>query len=55
VREEAKKMLESSHVASAYGVQPVLLSNKLNLNSLIEEERREAVDEVKKCIEEAAY
>ncbi|HUX56929.1 MAG TPA: sugar phosphate isomerase/epimerase family protein [Bacteroidales bacterium] len=55
VREEAKKMLESSHVVSAYGAQPVLLSNKLNLNSLIEEERKKAVDEIKKCIEEAAF
>ncbi len=55
VREQAKKMLESSHVVSAYGAQPVLLSNKLNLNSLIEEDRKKAIDEVKKCIEEAAY
>lgn len=55
VREQAKKMLESSHVVSAYGAQPVLLSNKLNLNSLIEEERKKAVDEVNKCIDEAAY
>ena len=55
VREQAKKMLESSHVVSAYGAQPVLLSGKLNINSLIEEERIRAVDEIKKCIEEAAY
>ncbi len=55
VREEVKKMLESSHVVSAYGAQPVLLSGKLNLNSLIESERETAVSEIKKCIEEAAY
>lgn len=55
VREQVKKMLESSHMVSAYGAQPVLLSNKLNLNSLIEEERKKAVAEIKKCIEEAAY
>jgi sugar phosphate isomerase/epimerase len=55
VREEAMKMLKSSHVVSAFGAQPVLLSNKLNLNSLIEEERRKAVDEIRKCIDEAAY
>jgi len=30
VREEAKKMIESSHVVTAYGAQPVLLANKLN-------------------------
>jgi len=55
VREQAKKMLESSHMVSAYGAQPVLLSNKMDLNSLIEEERKKAVDEIKKCIDEAAY
>ena len=55
VREEARKMLQSSHIVAAYGAQPVLLSNKLNINSLVEEERRKAVDEVKKCIDEAAF
>ena len=55
VREQAKKMLESSHMVSAYGAQPVLLSNKLDLNSLNELERKKAVDEIKKCIDEAAY
>jgi sugar phosphate isomerase/epimerase len=54
-RGEVKKMLETSHVISAYGAQPVLMSNKLDLNALVEEERKKAVDEVKKCIEEAAY
>jgi sugar phosphate isomerase/epimerase len=55
VRGDVKKMLEASHVICAYGAQPVLLSNKLNLNSLNESERKKAVDEVKKCIEEAAF
>jgi len=55
VREQVKKMLETSHVVSVYGTQPLLLSNKLDINSLIEEERKKAVAEVKKCIEEAAY
>lgn len=55
VREAAMKMLKSSHVVSAYGAQPVILSNKLNINSLIEEERQKAVDQIKKCIDEAAY
>ena len=48
-------MLRSNHVVSAYGAQPVLLSGKLDLNSLDENERRKAVDEIKKCIDEAAY
>ncbi len=55
VREEVKNMLNSSHIVSAYGAQPVQLSNKLDLNSLVEEERRKAIDEIKKCIDEAAY
>lgn len=54
-REEAMKMLKSSHLVSAYGAQPVLLSNKLNINSLVEEERQKAVDQIRKCIDEAAY
>jgi sugar phosphate isomerase/epimerase len=55
VRQEAKNLLMSSHMVSAYGAQPVLLSNKLNINSLVEEERRKAIDEIKKCIDEAAF
>jgi len=55
IRKEVKQMLESSHVISAYGAQPVLLSGKLNLNSLIESERITAVSEIKKCVEEASY
>jgi sugar phosphate isomerase/epimerase len=55
VREEVKNMLKSSHVVSAYGAQPVILSNKLDLNSLNEDERKKAVSEIKKCIDEAAY
>jgi sugar phosphate isomerase/epimerase len=55
VREQVRNMLESSHIVSAYGSQPVLLSNKLNINSLVEDEREKAVEEIKKCIDEAAY
>ncbi|HAM38501.1 MAG TPA: xylose isomerase [Elusimicrobia bacterium] len=55
VREQAKKMLEVSHIATAYGAQPVLLVNKLNINSLNDAERVNAVNEVKKCIDEASY
>lgn len=55
VRKEVKAMLESSHVVTAYGAQPVQLSQKLNLNSLVEKERTLAVREIKRCIEEAAF
>jgi sugar phosphate isomerase/epimerase len=55
VREQVKKMLETSHVVSSYVTHPMLLANKLNINSLIEEERKKAVAVVKTGIEEAAY
>ncbi len=55
VREQVKKMLETSHMVSSYVTHPMLLSNKLDINSLIEEERKKAVAVVKKGIEEAAY
>lgn len=53
VRDKAKKLLEMSHLTVAYGAQPRLLVNKLNLNSFNEAERQEAVDEVKAGVEEA--
>jgi len=53
VREKAKKLLEVSHLAVAYGAQPRLLIKKLNLNSFNEAERQEAVDEVKAGVDEA--
>jgi sugar phosphate isomerase/epimerase len=55
VREQVKKLLETSHVISSYVTHPMLLSNKLDINSLSEEERMKAVAVVKKGIEEAAY
>jgi sugar phosphate isomerase/epimerase len=55
VREQAKGMLEASHVTTSFAMHPVILGNKLNLNALVEAERQKAVAEVKKGIEEAAY
>jgi sugar phosphate isomerase/epimerase len=55
VREQVKKMLEISHVVSSFVTHPRLLSNKLDINSLSEEERKKAVAVVKEGIEEAAY
>jgi sugar phosphate isomerase/epimerase len=55
VRDQVKKMLETSHVISSYVTHPRLLSNKLDINSLVEEERKKAVAAVKEGIEEAAY
>ena len=53
VRQKAKKLLEVSHLAVAYGAQPRLLVKKLNLNSFNEAQRREAVNEVKAGVDEA--
>jgi len=53
VRDKAKKLLEISHLTVAYGAQPRLLINNLNLNSFDEAERQEAVDEVIAGVDEA--
>jgi len=53
VRSKAKKLLEVSHLTVAYGAQPRLLVNNLNLNSFDEEERKKAVREVKAGVDEA--
>jgi sugar phosphate isomerase/epimerase len=53
VREKAKKLLEVSHLTVAYGAQPRLLINNLNLNSFNEEERKMAVREIKAGVDEA--
>jgi len=53
VRNKAKKLLEVSHLTVAYGAQPRLLINNLNLNSFDEEERKKAVEEIKAGVREA--
>lgn len=53
VRQQAKRMLESSKVTVAFGSQPVQLVNKLNINSFDAAERRMAVERCKACIDEA--
>ena len=53
VREKAKKLLEMSHLTVAYGAQPRLLINNLNLNSFDEEERKKAIIELKAGVDEA--
>lgn len=52
-RGEVKKMLDSSHVTVAYGGQPRLLTNGLNINSLNENDRQEALANLKEGIDEA--
>ena len=53
VRNEARKLLEVSHLEVCYATQPKVLTNKLNINSLDKKEREKAVDAIKSCIDEA--
>lgn len=53
IRQKAKALLEESHLAVAYGAQPRLLVNKLDINSFDEEERKQAIQQVKEGIDEA--
>jgi sugar phosphate isomerase/epimerase len=53
VRENVKKMLDSSHMTVAYGGQPRLLTTGMNINDLDEDKRVEAVTSLKAGIDEA--
>jgi sugar phosphate isomerase/epimerase len=52
-RHEASKLLEVSHLKVCYATQPRILGQKLNPNSLVAAERKKAVDNVKRGIDEA--
>lgn len=53
VRNEARRLLDVSHLTVCYATQPTVLSNKLNLNALDPAERRKAINAVKNCVDEA--
>lgn len=53
VRAQVRSVLEQSHLQVGYGGQSALLLQKLNLNSLVEEERRAAMAQMKACMDEA--
>ncbi|MCX6376867.1 MAG: sugar phosphate isomerase/epimerase [Armatimonadetes bacterium] len=53
VRQQVKKILETSHLTVAYGGQPRLLTTGLNINDLNEEGRLKAVATLKEGIDEA--
>ncbi len=53
VRTNVKSMLEVAGMDVAFGGQPILLSQKMNINSLDEGERRKAIDAMKAGIDEA--
>jgi len=52
-RESVKKMLQTSHMTIAYGAQPRLLTTGMNINSLVEEDRQKALNNLKEGIDEA--
>lgn len=47
------QMLESGRMITGFGAQPILLSNKADINSFKEEKRRMAIDLVKGAIDQA--
>jgi sugar phosphate isomerase/epimerase len=52
-RKAVKKMLDSSHMAVAYGGQPRLLTTGMNINDCNEAGRRAALENLKEGIDEA--
>ena len=54
VRRAIYEIAENSHISLAYGAQPILLSQKLDLNSLDVTERARAVSQIKSCVDEAS-
>lgn len=53
VRDEAKKIIDTSYLSVAYGGQPRLLTTGLNINDLNEEGRQKALESLKEGIDEA--
>jgi sugar phosphate isomerase/epimerase len=54
VRRQVKQILEISQLQVGFGAHPAILSQKLNLNSLDERERLEAVRQVEELIDQAS-
>jgi len=55
IMEEAKALLEQSHLKVCYGAQPALLGPKLNPNDLDEEGRKQAEEVLKDAVDKAEY
>lgn len=52
-RTQVRALLEAAHMDIAFGAQPILLGNQLNINSPDKDHRQKAVDAVKKGIDQA--
>ncbi|MBM3216592.1 sugar phosphate isomerase/epimerase [Candidatus Poribacteria bacterium] len=53
VRRQVKAVVDVSGMALAYAAQPVILSGKLNLNALDEDDRIRALSALRDCVDEA--
>ena len=53
VRKKAKRMLQQAGMNYAFGAQPTLLTQKLNLNDPDQTGRKKAIDQIKSAIDEA--
>ncbi|MGI6296077.1 MAG: sugar phosphate isomerase/epimerase family protein [Armatimonadota bacterium] len=53
IRKQAASMIEQAGMKCAFGAQPTLLTQKLNLNDPDEEGRKKAVEQIKSSIDEA--
>jgi sugar phosphate isomerase/epimerase len=53
LRRTVREIAESAHVTLTYGAQPALLTQKLDLSSPDDSSRKQAVDQMKSCIDEA--
>jgi sugar phosphate isomerase/epimerase len=53
VRKQARELIEAAHLDVAFGAQPVLLMNKLDVNSADPAHRKQAVDALKDAINQA--
>lgn len=55
VRDDVAKLLKSSRLVVGYCTQPILLGEKLDLNSLDPQHRRAAVSRIKAAVDEAYF
>jgi sugar phosphate isomerase/epimerase len=55
IRDNVKGILESSHLVVGYVGQATLLNQKLDLNSLVPQQREAAITQMKAAIDEAYY
>ncbi len=53
VRKQVAQLLKSSRMTVGFGAQPFLLTTGMDLNSLDEGKRKQAIDQIKKAVDEA--